>query len=285
LINDILYNSSLLHVPGAWSYRKFFEAKLPDVFEELNKTKNSIRDSSVLETTKDKIMKVLRIWNDWNIYDLKYLLGLEATFAKKQNPFGAGSLRSHEKGDQENEKTNFIRESSEVGIKLRFIEDSLNSESTKNLEKLCRQNGLSTTGGRRGMIERILVLREYEMRNNKDEKAELGIQFETVEKKKVEVTPELIKDYNKLLSVKQSQNLGLHEIDKMISGGLELLRFIQSRNEKLNEKDIDGEPLDDLDFTLYQLPRDDMGGMKFFFLTNYSLFKRRYLMRRILLQE
>lgn len=261
MINDILYNSSLLHVPSAWSYRKFFEAKLPDIFEELNKTKNSIRDSSVLETTKEKIMKVLRIWNDWNIYDLKYLLGLEATFAKKQNPFGAGSQRSHER-DQDNEKTNFIRETSEIGIKLRFIEDKLNTDSTKDLEKLCRQNGLSTSGSRRDLIERILVLREYEMRNNKDEKAELGIQFETVEKKRIEITPDLLKEYNKLLSIKQPSNLGLHEIDKMISGGLELLRFIQSRNEKIDERDINGELLDELDFTLYQLPRDEMGGIE-----------------------
>ncbi len=251
-----MYNSSLLHVPGAWSYRKFFEAKLPDIFEQLNQTKNSVKDTSAVDMLKDKVMKVIRIWNDWAIYDLKYLLGLEATFAKKQNPFGVASLK---KGD-ENEKTNFIKESSEIGIKLRFIEDKLNNDSVTDLEKLCRQNGLSTSGSRKDLIERFLVLKEYEMRNNQDEKAELGIQFETVEKKKIEITVDLIKDYNKFLSVKQPLNLGLHEIDQLISGGVEVLNFIQSRNEKINGRDIDGEPLDEMDFVLYQLPKDEFAG-------------------------
>ena len=95
------------------------------------------------------------------------------------------------------------------------------------------------------------------LRNNRGDKSDLGIQFDTVEKKKIDITPELIKNYNKLLNVKQSQNMGLHEIDQMISGGFELLKFIQTRNEKISEKNIDGEILDELDLTLYGLPREE----------------------------
>lgn len=255
LINDILYNSSLLQVQAAWSYRTFFEPKLPEIFEHLNKIPDTSSDM-----VKDKIMKVLKLWNDWAIYDLKYLLGLEATFKRKANLFGSsqGSLR-------EGEKTNFIKETSEIGLKLRFIEEKLNEESTKELEKTCRLNGLLIGGGRRDLIERILILRDYELRNNKDDKTDLGIQFETVEKRKIDITTDLIKDYNKLLSVKQPPNLGLHEIEKMISGGLELLKFLQTRNEKIDEKDINGEPLDELDFALYDLPQDNDFNCKIYF--------------------
>ena len=246
-----MYNSSLLHVPAAWSFRKFFEVKLPEIFEQLNKTKNSMKDASSADMARDKIMKVLKIWNDWAIYDLKYLLGLEATFAKKSNPFGASSSQ------RDKDKTNFIKETSEIGLKLRYIEEQLNKDSTKELEKFCRQNGLLTSGGRIDFIERILVLREYEARNNKEEKSETGIQLETVEKKKIDISVELIKDFNRFLSTKQPQNLGLHEIEKMISGGVELLNFIQARNDKIDEDDYNGQPLDDFDVALYGLPAEE----------------------------
>jgi len=75
----------LLHVPAAWSFRKFFEAKLPEIFEQLSKTKNSLKDAASADMARDKVMKVLKIWNDWAIYDLKYLLGVEASFAKKKS--------------------------------------------------------------------------------------------------------------------------------------------------------------------------------------------------------
>jgi len=68
---------------------------------------------------------------------------------------------------------------------------------------------------------------------------------------------ELIKDYNRFLSTKQPQNLGLHEIDKMISGGVELLNFIQARNDKIDEDDINGQPLDEFDVALYGLPAEE----------------------------
>lgn len=246
-------------MPAAWSYRKFFETKLPDIFESLNKTRHSLVDPSLATMAREKISKILKIWNDWSIYDLKYTLGLEAIFAKKPNHFGSSqaSKSASDKSDKEGERTSFIKDSTEIAIKLKFVEEKLNDDSTKELEKFCRQNGLSTSGGRKNMIERILILRDYELKNNKDQNSEPGIQFETVEKKKIEITTDLIKDYNKLLGAKQPQNLGLHEIDKMISSGLELLRFIQMRNDKIDEKDANGQPLDDLDFALYELPRDE----------------------------
>jgi len=256
LINDILYNSSLLHVPAAWSFRKFFEPKLPEIFEQLSKTKNSLKDAHSADLARDKIMKVLKIWNDWAIYDLKFLLGLEASFAKKANPFGSSS--SSQRGHEDRDKTNFIKETSEIGLKLRFVEEKLNKDSSKELEKFCRQNGLLATGGRADLIERILVLREYEMKTNNDEKNEGGgAQLETVEKKKIDISVELIKDYNRFLSTKQPQNLGLHEIDKLISGGVELLNFIQARNDKIDEDDYNGQQLDEFDIALYGLPAEE----------------------------
>ena len=213
-----------------------------------------MKDQTSVEVAKEKIVKVIKIWNDRATYDSKFFLGLEATFAKRQNHFGVPQTTQK---DIENERTSFIRENTDIGVNLKLIEEKLNDNSTKDLEKTCRLNGLSTLGHRRGLIERILVLRDFELRNNRGEKSDLGIQFDTVEKKKIDITPELIKNYNKLLSVKQSQSLGLHEIDQMISGGFELLKFIQARNEKISEKNIDGEAIDELDVALYGLPREE----------------------------
>ena len=206
---------------------------------------------------KEKIMKIIKLWTDRLIYDPKFLYGLEATFVKKLNIFGSSqaSTKGSSSSSKDSEKTNFIKESSEIGIQLRFVEEKLNDNTTKELEKICRENGLSTSGERRDLIERILVLRDYELRSGKEGRSD--IQFETVERTQIEITPELIRDYNKFLSVKQSQSLGLHEINKLISGGLELLTFIQTRNEKIEERDVNGVPLDDFDYALYDLPRDE----------------------------
>jgi len=254
LINDILYNSSLLTVPAAWSYRKYFEAKLPEMVENLNRTYLETT-SAANEAAKEKILKLLKLWNDWSVYEQRFLAGLQAIFLKKKNHFGIDPLIINPNGP-----TSFIRESSPLGVKLKILEDELNQSSIKDLEKFCRTYGLSTRGTKRDMIERGLIMREYDLKYNKESLMEgISIRSEPQEKKKkTEITVDLIKQYNsKYLTMKQPQNLGLHEIEKIISDGTELLNFIQKRNEAINEKDPNGVPLDELDFALYDLPTED----------------------------
>ena len=103
---------------------------------------------------------MVKIWNDRATYDSKFFSGLEAVFSKKQNHFG--SQQATQKSSEGSEKTNFIKENSDIGLKLKLIEERLNDIVPKDLEKMCRSNGLSIAGKRSDLIERILVLRDFE---------------------------------------------------------------------------------------------------------------------------
>ena len=58
LMNDILYNSSTQAVPS-WSFRKYFEAILPEVFEYLNISFLSDSEVDKKDAAKDRVMKVV----------------------------------------------------------------------------------------------------------------------------------------------------------------------------------------------------------------------------------
>ena len=65
----------------------YFEYKLPDIFENLNLIyKKSTNDEEKVQF-KEKVLRILKIWNDWAVYDLKYLFGLEASLVRDKNLF------------------------------------------------------------------------------------------------------------------------------------------------------------------------------------------------------
>ncbi|XP_069049539.1 U2 snRNP-associated SURP motif-containing protein isoform X2 [Lepisosteus oculatus] len=79
LVSDILYNSCA-KVANASYYRKYFEAKLPQIFGDIGEAYRNIQARLQAEQFKQKIMSCFRAWEDWAIYPESYLIHLQNIF-------------------------------------------------------------------------------------------------------------------------------------------------------------------------------------------------------------
>ncbi|XP_041419321.1 U2 snRNP-associated SURP motif-containing protein isoform X2 [Xenopus laevis] len=79
LVSDVLYNSSA-KVANASYYRKYFEAKLCQVFADLNAAYRAIQGHLQSENFKQRVMACFRAWEDWAIYPEPYLIKLQNIF-------------------------------------------------------------------------------------------------------------------------------------------------------------------------------------------------------------
>ncbi|KAK5621499.1 hypothetical protein CRENBAI_004001 [Crenichthys baileyi] len=79
LVSDILHNSCA-KVAGASYYRKYFETKLPQIFEHLHAAHKNIQARLQAEQFKQKVMNCFRAWEDWAIYPQPYLIQLQNIF-------------------------------------------------------------------------------------------------------------------------------------------------------------------------------------------------------------
>uniref|UniRef100_A0A6I8RL20 U2 snRNP associated SURP domain containing n=1 Tax=Xenopus tropicalis TaxID=8364 RepID=A0A6I8RL20_XENTR len=79
LVSDVLYNSSA-KVANASYYRKYFEAKLCQIFADLNAAYRAIQGHLQSENFKQRVMACFRAWEDWAIYPEPYLIRLQNIF-------------------------------------------------------------------------------------------------------------------------------------------------------------------------------------------------------------
>uniref|UniRef100_A0A8K9V6W7 U2 snRNP-associated SURP motif-containing protein n=1 Tax=Oncorhynchus mykiss TaxID=8022 RepID=A0A8K9V6W7_ONCMY len=79
LVSDVLYNSSA-KVANASYYRKYFEAKLCQVFSDLNATYKSTQGHLQSENFKQRVMACFRAWEDWAVYPDPFLIKLQNVF-------------------------------------------------------------------------------------------------------------------------------------------------------------------------------------------------------------
>ncbi|XP_043913231.1 U2 snRNP-associated SURP motif-containing protein-like [Protopterus annectens] len=79
LVSDILYNCCA-KVANASYYRKYFEVKLPQIFEDLHVAHKHIQARLQAEQFKQKVMSCFRAWEDWAIYPELYLIRLQNIF-------------------------------------------------------------------------------------------------------------------------------------------------------------------------------------------------------------
>ncbi|XP_034562003.1 U2 snRNP-associated SURP motif-containing protein isoform X4 [Notolabrus celidotus] len=79
LVSDVLYNSSA-KVSNASYYRKYFEAKLCQIFADLNNTYKSIQGHLQSENFKQRVMSCFRAWEDWAVYPDPFLIKLQNIF-------------------------------------------------------------------------------------------------------------------------------------------------------------------------------------------------------------
>ncbi|KAK4336982.1 hypothetical protein RND71_044172 [Anisodus tanguticus] len=79
LISDILHNCTA-KVTNASYYRKGFQAKLTDVFKNLNECYSSIEGRMKAEQFKQRIMNCFKAWKDWALYSSDFLISLQNIF-------------------------------------------------------------------------------------------------------------------------------------------------------------------------------------------------------------
>ncbi|XP_068603913.1 U2 snRNP-associated SURP motif-containing protein isoform X1 [Brachionichthys hirsutus] len=92
LVSDVLYNSSA-KVANASYYRKCFEAKLCQIFSDLNATYKAIQGHLQSENFKQRVMACFRAWEEWTVYPDPFLIKLQNIFlglvnlsAEKESP-------------------------------------------------------------------------------------------------------------------------------------------------------------------------------------------------------
>ncbi|CAF0996199.1 unnamed protein product [Adineta steineri] len=79
LISDILHNCSV-KVTNASHYRRGFETRLPDIFQEIHQAWSVIDGRLRAEQFKQKVMSSFRAWESWAIYPSDYLIKLQNIF-------------------------------------------------------------------------------------------------------------------------------------------------------------------------------------------------------------
>ncbi|CAF3945557.1 unnamed protein product [Rotaria magnacalcarata] len=79
LISDILHNCSV-KVTNASHYRRGFEVRLPDIFQQIHQAWSSIDGRLRAEQFKQKVMSSFRAWESWAIYPSDFLIKLQNVF-------------------------------------------------------------------------------------------------------------------------------------------------------------------------------------------------------------
>lgn len=79
LISDVLHNCTV-KVSNASFYRKGFQAKLVDVFQNMHKCYESIEGRMKAEHFKQRVMNCFKAWEDWALYASEFLIKLQNIF-------------------------------------------------------------------------------------------------------------------------------------------------------------------------------------------------------------
>jgi hypothetical protein len=147
LINDILFNS--VKVTNAWTYKKDFETRLPELMEGLNFK----HDSDLRKSTK----KLIRLWQDKNVFEHRFITGLEAVLTLKASAYALNLQTTPTARLSEPLHTILLS-----GL---FTKQSqLASLDPSKIERQCRVNGLPTSGSKDDMVRKLLVLEEFKVR-------------------------------------------------------------------------------------------------------------------------
>lgn len=83
LVSDILYNSTA-PVPNASAYRTEFREQLPKIFKSLHRTYKNIEGRITANAMRERVTKVLRVWQVWSLYPETFVNDLETTFLGKE---------------------------------------------------------------------------------------------------------------------------------------------------------------------------------------------------------
>uniref|UniRef100_A0A0C9RHP3 U2SURP_2 protein n=1 Tax=Fopius arisanus TaxID=64838 RepID=A0A0C9RHP3_9HYME len=79
LISDILHNCGV-KMTNATIYRKAFEARLVNIFVEVNEATKQFDSKLKAESFKARVMRMFRAWEEWAVYPRDFLVRLQNTF-------------------------------------------------------------------------------------------------------------------------------------------------------------------------------------------------------------
>mmetsp|Transcript_20500 Transcript_20500/g.44126 ORF Transcript_20500/g.44126 Transcript_20500/m.44126 type:complete len:347 (+) Transcript_20500:1-1041(+) len=125
LLSDILHNTNSAR-KSAWAYRSAFEKELPSIFEHFSHAHQKVQSKLASQKAKDKVVAVLKAWEQWAIFVPQFLRGLEAAYLSPLS----------EVPDLEN------LDSLPTGVRTRLQE--WKSSHFSILERQCRMRGLKS---------------------------------------------------------------------------------------------------------------------------------------------
>ena len=109
LISDILHNCSIKGVPNVSYFRKAFQVKLPEIFNDLNVCYKSIDGRMKAEAFRQRVVNCFRAWEDWALYPQDFLIRLQNIFfglvPNKEGSLGADNDQS---SDEDSIKADFM---------------------------------------------------------------------------------------------------------------------------------------------------------------------------------
>ncbi|OQR74965.1 U2 snRNP-associated SURP motif-containing protein-like [Tropilaelaps mercedesae] len=79
LVSDLVYNSNV-RMPNATFYRPAFEPLVPRVIKALNAAYEAIDDKETADQFKQRVLNVLKAWQEWSLYPNDFLLQMQNTF-------------------------------------------------------------------------------------------------------------------------------------------------------------------------------------------------------------
>jgi U2-associated protein SR140 len=118
-------------------FRTIFQDCLPEIMEHLRQAHRSIGGRMSANAMKEKVLSVLTAWEHWSLFPPHFLVGLNATFLKKQE------------------------ETSAEEQKIAAEEENDTDPEMETLRKVCRQSGVLSSGNKMQLQTRLEWLREF----------------------------------------------------------------------------------------------------------------------------
>ena len=103
------------------------------------------------ESFKSTVLSLVKLWTKWDIFELIFLVGLEATFLKENN--------TRENLDTKNDLI--------IKSKLESFEDELldiYSKNGENIKYLASCHGISSKGEVSEIIRKLVYLKEFKLK-------------------------------------------------------------------------------------------------------------------------
>lgn len=86
LVSDVLHNSSSGMVKNASAFRSEFQRSLKTIFEGLHEAYENIEGRITADKMKSDVLRVLRVWNAWSVFPVRFVDDLEEIFIPRIKP-------------------------------------------------------------------------------------------------------------------------------------------------------------------------------------------------------